>query len=181
MPFLRRDPAARGLQFLFLLAALTALTSPTAAQSINVMPVSADPGASVWVNVKLFTGGVSVLATRNDIFFNALTPIQGCVKNADLADKAYSYNFLPNGCSGSGCNGIRVIISPPLEIEGPPIAQTAIADGTVLYACLIAVSSSATASAYLLDNANPNASDVVGNAVTLSAADGGVILDGDCP
>jgi hypothetical protein len=64
--------------------------------------------------------------------------IPDCTVNADIRKEATKFGFLPAGCSGSECNGVRALI---FSLTSP---NRLIPDNSVLFSCNFAVAPEAT-------------------------------------
>jgi len=128
------------------------LTWPFA--TLTVETVSGLNGQYLTVPVHLLTNA-GPAAIENEIYFDPNTPIiaradgrPSCTviapgKNRDAdAVPSPSFTFLPNGCQGSNCHGIRALIVSFHNLDPIP-------DGTV-YTCKVHISQNAPLGAYPL-------------------------------
>ena len=168
----------------FHLAVLTAATGLLlAAQAqavvIQVGSVSGAAGSTQSLSVTLSSQGSMVAGTQNDIDFEAAAPINAvsgspdCAVNPAINKGATAFSFLPSGCSGTACTGVRALV---LSFSN----TTAIPDGSVLYTCNIAIGASASGT-LPLTCANAGASDPDGNALTTTCTNGSVTVGGGGP
>jgi hypothetical protein len=150
-----------------------ALSSQALAQKLVVVNTCGHPGTSVWFSVWLNPQTKSIAAIQNDITFNSTnTPIGTC-QIAEGVNKSLSLAYLPNGCSGTGCNGIRVIILSMSD-------SNALGNG-VLYQCRVDIPANATPGGYAFIVSNVAASDPLANPQSVSATSGGVqVTTGSC-
>jgi len=149
------------------------LAVPAASQTLTVGLVCGPPGASLWFSVTLDPQDRSIAAIQNDISFDSThTPIGTCTI-ADGLNKSLSWTYLPNGCSGTGCNGVRDIIFSMSD-------SSALGYGAV-YQCRVDIPANTPSGTYPLTVSNPAASDPLGNAQPVTGVNGTVyVTTGSC-
>jgi len=153
--------------------------------TLDVVSATSAPGQLVRIPVRLHTGGQSVAATQNDLFFDENTPIVArmhgtpdCVVNPDINKTASAFVFQPAGCNGNACNGVHAIIfatdnSDPIE------------DGATLFTCNVSVAPTAAPGSYSLRCANALASSGGGGQLLATCSSGEIVVSatpcpGDC-
>ncbi|MCX8072231.1 MAG: hypothetical protein N3C12_07260 [Candidatus Binatia bacterium] len=101
------------------------------------------PGAGT-IRVKLATGGRLIAGTQNDISFDVSVRVKAgpdglpaCRPNADIGKELTLFAFLPPGCSGTACTGMRALVASQSNVDPIP-------DGAVLYTCDITATGSGT-------------------------------------
>jgi hypothetical protein len=123
----------------------------------------------------------------NDIGFDPLTPIAArldgkpnCSENAEIDKAETAFAFLPLGCTGAECNGVRALVLPTDNV--PPIP-----DGATLYSCEVAIAADAPAGVYPLVATMPMASGPHGEVLTALTTAGSIDVtptvpacSGDC-
>ena len=128
------------------------LSWPTA--TLTVGTVSGLNGQQLTVPVTLLTN-VATAAIENEIYFDPNTPIlarpdgrPACVvtvasknRDADVVPSP-SFTFLPNGCQGSACHGIRALIVSFHNLDPIPNGR--------VYTCKVYITPNAPAAAYPL-------------------------------
>jgi hypothetical protein len=125
--------------------------TPTPGPVIALSSAIAEPGDQVTFTATLFGGSIIVVGTQNDIAFDGTdTPIAAkagggpdCSVNPDINTTA-SFAFLPLGCEGVACTGVRAAVSS-LEDTAP------IPDGSILYTCKLNISPAARRNFYRLE------------------------------
>ena len=139
--------------------------------SLEVSTVSAAPGTEVTIEVMLHTDGVEVAGIQNDLSFDRATAITSCRVNPDIDKKASGFALHPRGCKAGGdCERLRALIVS-LENSKP------IADGAVLYQCVVKVAADAAPRSYALTTSAVFASDPTGAAPAAKGVDGKVIVE----
>jgi hypothetical protein len=111
--------------------------------------VAGQIGQIVDLTATLHTFGSQISNLENIITFDSLTtPIAtnvfgrpDCTVNADINKFDTFFEFLPNGCSGNGCNQVRAVVRSLSNLA-------AIADGANLYTCKVQIASQTTAGIY---------------------------------
>jgi hypothetical protein len=135
------------------------------------------PGDEMSVAATLETAGAPVSGIQNDITFDsANVPIAA---NADgspdcsssQSNKRVVFAFLPNPCTGGECTMVRAEV---FAIAGTDL----IPNGSVLYACKVAISPVAPPGIYPLTISNLAASDPIGNGLPLLGTSGQVTVIG---
>ena len=136
---------------------------------------SGRPGDSVELHVTLATRGAAVAGVQLDVSFDPYTAIAArgdgrpdCESNPDI-DKDVSSAFLPPGCSGDGCRGARLLV---LSLEN----TDAIADGSVLLSCRIAIAADAPPGTYPLATSDAGSSTPDGEALDTESVAGSVTV-----
>jgi hypothetical protein len=149
-------------------AIVSLFAARAAAQTLTAVSVCGHPGDSIWFSVALNPRGKSIAAIQNDISFDSTnTPISTC-QIADGVNKSLSWTYLPNGCSGTGCTGMRGIVLSASDTN-------ALIQG-VVYQCRIDIPTNATPGNYALTVSNPAASDPLANPQPLTGASGSVLV-----
>lgn len=97
-----------------------------------------------------------------------------CTANAAINKNLTIFEFLPQGCSGTACTGIRGLVTSTINTSPIP-------DGSVLYTCTVTISASAGFGTYFLTVANPVAIDPNGLAVSISVSDGTIVVRNETP
>jgi hypothetical protein len=162
----------------------TASASPTATVEpprLDVGAVEGNPGDSVIFPVVLRTGTFAVSSASNDLAFDPLSiPIAPlfngspeCVAATGLGS---AFRYRPFGCTGTDCATVFANVFP---ITFP---FDAIADGTTIYSCRIAIDANAAPGTYPLALANIVIGDLQGNRITgAGGIDGEVtVVDNPC-
>ena len=105
---------------------------------IELSRVTADPGSRTTVTATLHLEGASVAGTQNDVTFTSNAQIGArpdgrpdCASNPNLGKNA-AFAFLPAGCEGAVCSGVRALIFSTDNVD--PIS-----DGVALYSCVVTV------------------------------------------
>ena len=119
---------------------------------------------------------VEVAGTQNDITFPPEAPIAAdaqqlprCMVNPAINKPQTTFAFLPPGCTGTNCTGIRALVLAFANVN--PIAN-----GAVLYTCQVAIDEDTLDGNYPLTCSNAGASDPVGEMVRASCVNGDVIV-----
>jgi len=147
---------------------------------LTVGTVSGLNGQYLTVPVTLLTD-VATAAIENDIYFDPNTPIiaradgrPACTvtvasKNRD-ADPvpSPSFTFLPNGCQGSDCHGVRALVVSFNNLDPIP-------DGTV-YTCKVYISPNAPLGVYPLQIYNVQGGTTTAGPVLGSGVPGQVVV-----
>jgi YVTN family beta-propeller protein len=161
----------------------TATTSPT--PTPTMLPVAVEIGSATLqagslgaIPVVLHTNGAAVVGVQNEIAFPTAAPITAtasgkpqCAVNPAIAKPSTSFAFVPPGCSYTQgeCTGVRALVVSIDDVN--PIA-----DGSVLYTCVIEASASAPAGTFPLHASGVYASDPSGRLLPASAVDGKVAV-----
>lgn len=126
------------------------------------------PGEAV-LEVKLATGAKQFAGVEHDVLFDPHVRVKAkengrpdCTVNPEINKPATSFAFLPLGCSGIACTGLRTIVYP-LENARP------IAEGSVLYRCTVTVAGSGLLVVTNVRGAGPSGQLIPG----LAGRDGG--------
>jgi hypothetical protein len=160
----------------------THTATPTWAVAVDVGGATGLPGEQVTIAVFLKSGTQSVVAIQNDIAFDPSTPVMensdgtpACAVNPAIR-KSARFGFLR--CSGwwpQSCSQIRAIVFP---LDG----LSPIPDGSLLYACSVAISPGATAGTHVLANSGVIASDAAGHRLPgTGGADGWIVVVSGSP
>lgn len=111
--------------------------------SIDLSRAFGNPGARAAVVATLNLRGVAVATTQNDITFTPNAPIgpgpggkPDCSVNPNIG-KEGAFAFLPNGCRGTVCSGVRALVFSAANLDTIP-------DGAVLYTCRIDIAANVT-------------------------------------
>jgi DNA-binding beta-propeller fold protein YncE len=139
--------ALRATPFLLILLPVAARAGTIEAQRA----VAAEPGETVTVSVTLRTMGDAIVATQNDLGYDAHAPIAAgpegepdCTVNPSIDKPDAVFGFLPAGCGvAEACTSIRAVIVSLENID--PIL-----DGAVLYSCRVAVPETTPSGTYRL-------------------------------
>lgn len=188
---------ARSRWLTLIAMASTAVAAANAAELV-VGDAAGRPGDVVTFDVRLNAQGDAVAGTQNDISFGVATPIarkpngkadcrvvdfdqayypNGCYEPPGSGGKgpAVSFAFRPVGCGTSDdCDSVRALILSTDSVG-------AIADGSVLYTCTVAVAADAAPGRYPLMCRDPLLSNPCGQAVRDPACRSGVITVLPCP
>jgi hypothetical protein len=129
-------------------------------------PITARPGETTTLTIRLATAGRSVVATLNDVELPAGIAVRSralnrpdCTVNPDIDKSATSFSFQPSSCTpGVDCTGIRAIVISFAE-------PTDIPDGAALYTCALQVGSDVAPGAYSLRVTNAGGSTADGEAI----------------
>lgn len=162
---------------------------------VSLENTSGAPGQAVTVVATLRTGGAGVAGVQNDISFDptslSIASRQACASNNSFActsgaecapgdtcvlvpdcmvnpainKEATAFGFLPPGCVGTGCNGIRALVFS-LQNTLP------ISDGAQLYSCTFDINPGTTPGPYPLVIDGVFASDPEGNDVPTTGLNG---------
>ena len=148
-----------------------------AAVVIQVGTGNGAAGTDVTVDVTVSTGTDMVAGTQNDITFPTGARIAAntdgtpaCTINPAISKPQSTFGFLPAGCSGTACTGMRSLV---LSFAAP----MAIPDGSRLYTCTFSVDATATGT-LALACAMPGASNLTGGALTTTCTDGSIVVGG---
>lgn len=147
---------------------------------------SGDPGDTVSVNVTLQAPGATpgVAAAQNDLTYDSSRiAVVECTVNPLILKETTSFGFLPGGCTGAACTGLRILVLSLLDPNG------LIPDGAVLYSCQVSIAADAPAGDYPLTVSNLllNYPDPPGGAVCgvpglpCEAVSGVVTVSGNTP
>jgi hypothetical protein len=143
------------------------------AASVAIGGVDAAPGETASVTVRLRSMGDAVVAAQNAIELGPPLSIVGradgepdCEANQQIDKDATTFRFRPPGCvPGASCTSLRAVV-----IAFDNLAP--ILDGSVLYACRLAVAAGAAPGDYPLHNAEVAAADANGQSLATEAVDG---------
>lgn len=129
---------------------------------IDLTDSAANPGEETTVVARLMTDGAPVVATKNRIDFSPAARIAArangspdCVVNPALGKDQGGFSFVPPGCRGDACTGVRAVL---LSFAN----QDPIPNGATLYSCRVRVAADAAPGHYVLQNHEQSASDAVG-------------------
>jgi hypothetical protein len=130
--------------------------------------------------------GHLVGAAQNDVAFDPSAPIGAnadgapdCAVNPAINKNATTFVFQPEGCTpGATCQSVRTVVISLENVDPIP-------DGSVLYDCAVSISLDAALGHYYpLVCSTAGASDLEGNPLATSCADGDVVAavacNGDC-
>ncbi|MBI3785777.1 MAG: hypothetical protein HY270_20480 [Deltaproteobacteria bacterium] len=137
---------------------ITATPTLTAvAAGVVLGSTTGNPGDTVSIAATLRATGVApgVAGMQNDFSYDSARVAVGsigtgrpdCAVNPAIDKGASAFSFLPIGCSGAACNGVRAIVLSLSNVE--PIA-----DGAVLYTCNVRIATNAPLSDYPLTVSN---------------------------
>jgi hypothetical protein len=161
------------LSLLALGVIVSLFAAPAAAQTLTAGSVCGNPGESIWFYVTLNSNGESIAAVQNDIGFDSTNIPIGTCQIAEGVNKGLFRTYLPNGCSGASCNGMRGIVLSTSDTN-------AMNDGAV-YQCRVDIPANAAPGNYPLTVSNVAASDPIANPQPLSAVNGSVyVTTGSC-
>jgi hypothetical protein len=158
-----KGTAIRRLQIVFTAALFCFGAARAGAQSI-VLSATGAAGETGTLTATLTTGGASIAGTQNDIAFPASGPIADldgspdCTVNRAINKGGTSFAFLPAGCSGSACTGVRALVLALNNVNPIP-------DNSVLYTCNLSIAASASGT-LTYANSNVVLSDPAGAKVT---------------
>jgi hypothetical protein len=118
---------------------------------ISAGRATAIPGARVRFEVRLHTRGNPVVSVQNDIIFAAPVWVDAkangrpaCSVNPGIDKGATAFAFQPPGCTpGVDCTRVRALVVAFDNL-------TPIADGTLLYTCIVRVAAAAPTGTYAL-------------------------------
>ncbi len=119
------------------------------AAAIVIADTRVRAGGAAALTAKLRTGGHRVAGAQNDIRFvdgvrvSARGGRPDCEVNPSINKTASAFAFLPSGCSGASCSGVRAIILSLTDLRAIP-------DGAELYTCTLSAAESAVAGEHLL-------------------------------
>ena len=149
-----------------------AVTPTSEGVRINVGGATATAGETITVGVSLQTMGADVAGTQNRLDFASPLRIVAlangdpdCVVEPSIKKEATSFRFVPIGCAGLGCTGVRAFV---LSFEN----SNPIPDDSLLYTCRVAVAPNATVGDYVVGNSELGASDPVGTFLPASGTTG---------
>jgi len=119
--------------------------------AIVLSSASGAAGQTVSFTATLRTGGAVVAGAQNDVAFDPVNiPVAAksagkpqCTVNPAIAKDGSAFAFRPNKCGGKSCTGVRALVLSLSDIR--PIA-----DGAVLYTCVVRIPPSAQAGQYPL-------------------------------
>jgi hypothetical protein len=151
------------------------------AQKLAVGSGGAYAGGTAVFSVTLASAPTAA-ATQNDFSFdNVNTPVAAadgrpdCTVNAGLRKGGY-FTFLPNGCRGTTCTGVRAVVIGIQVNNGTPSLNPGPIQGTTLYTCRVSVAAGAAPGIYPLQSLNATASDGAGANVPLTTASGHIAV-----
>ncbi|HSQ00800.1 MAG TPA: hypothetical protein VL049_26545 [Candidatus Dormibacteraeota bacterium] len=146
--------------------------------AIDVGDAEVVPGGDALVEIRLRSHGTAVVGTQNRIDYASPLHIAtradrapDCVANAAINKPATSFLFLPIGCTGAQCTGVRSVV---LSFEN----VAPIPDG-VLYRCRVTVDAGAPAGSFLLHNSETAGSDAHGILLPASGRNGTISVEID--
>lgn len=156
----------------------TSTVDPAHAVSLRVGSAVGQPGNRVRVDISLEANGYDVSGVQNDLLFDRRVPIAAqangrpdCAVNPAIDKGATSFAFQPPGCNVAGdCEQLRALV---ISIDN----SDPIADGSVLYSCMVAIPADAVPGTYALRAIDPVASDPMGNRLDALATDGQVVIE----
>jgi hypothetical protein len=160
----------------------TVSATPTATRLpviIELGSVTMPPGSRATLPVVLRANGASVAAVQNDISFagevriaTAANGAPDCTVNQAIGKPNTAFVFRPNGCDyGRGqCTGIRAVVYSIDDVN-------AIADGALLYTCVVEVSPASPAGTFTLRASAVFVSDERGTSLAAVAVDGSVSVN----
>jgi len=160
---------------------LTQTQTPSTPE-LSLGTASGAPGDQVSVSMVLYTGGEQIAFCQNDISFDrinvAIAVTTGnqpdCTANAAIDENGTGFGFLPQGCSGTACTGVRGQVFS--TINNSPIP-----DGSVLYTCTVTISDSASLGTYPLSVTGTLAGDPNGTRVSIGGYDGAIVVRNETP
>jgi hypothetical protein len=156
---------------------------PPETASIALSKISGDPGARVTFAATLQSKGAAVAGAQNDIAFDSVNaPIAAtgdgkpdCTVNPSIGKAATVFGFLPNGCSGAACTGMRAIVLSMSNTDPIP-------DGSMLYECTVSIAPQAPPGLYPLAIVGVTLSDPLGQQVpNVAGSDGTILVSGEVP
>jgi hypothetical protein len=136
------------------------------------------PGATVGVNATLDTAGISIAGTQNDIVFDpAHVAIAqrangkpDCRANGQLSKEGTAFSFLPSGCRGASCTGVRALVLSLSNVDPIP-------NGSVLYTCTAQITPKARPGTHRLEVTRVGFSSPTGQAISGGNRDGSVTVE----
>lgn len=103
--------------------------------AVYVEDVVLAAGGPVTLTVRLSLGGREIVATQNDLVLTGGIRVESgssgrpdCTANPALDKNGSTFGFLPPGCSGEACTGVRAVVVSLENVDPIP-------DGAVLYTC----------------------------------------------
>jgi uncharacterized protein YjdB len=157
----------------------TATPVPDRSAALIIGSAVGDPGQQVAIEATLRTAGAPVAALQNDlklapgILIAASDSGKPSCKVDEAIDKlSTTFAFLPAGCQGVGCSGVRAVVVALDNVDPIP-------DGAVVYRCTVDIAASALGGNYPIDCSNAVASDPRGVALPLRCSPGAVRLQGN--
>lgn len=143
--------------------------------ALYIEPLVLDDPGNATITVKLATGGATIAGTQNDLLFDTTVRVQArpdgqpdCSGNREIDKGLTSFRFLPPGCTGHACTGLRAVVVAEDNVLPIP-------DGSVLYTCNVTVGGSGTLALTRALAADPRGQVVSG----FSARDGTICLARD--
>jgi len=144
------------------------------------IPDQAAPPVPTSIQVKLAAGGKQIAGMQTDIAFPAADVIAAkanghpdCTVNPDINKGATSFGFRPASCTGTACNAVRAIVLATDNTDPIP-------DGSVLFTCNIAITSTTGSVDYTMSGTV--LSDPNGVKVPDAGDQGGIIcITGETP
>ncbi len=133
--------AACGGGTIFVSTASASSRAANLTTGITIGSATGAPGQTITVPVGFNAMGQSIAAVQNDITFASTTPIAAgefgrpACAVSNINKEATSFAFLPSGCSGSDCTGVRAIVFSMMNIDPIP-------DG-ILYTCTVHITAGA--------------------------------------
>lgn len=152
-------------------------TATVAPVSILVGSASGMPGQQVSFAVTLDAAGQLVGGTQNDIAFDSASApigataegVPDCKVNANINKPSTMFGFLPHGCVGTECTGLRAMVFAISNADPIP-------DGSTLYTCKVNISPNASPASYPLTVSGVHAGDPSGNAMVAAGAGGEIAV-----
>lgn len=157
----------------------TATATPSTA-ALGVSSAAGAPGERVSIAVSLDDGGAVVVGLQNDLVLDGINIAIAARTNGSpdcrvepaIHKDATGFAFVPPGCVGAACTGIRAVVLAVDNLD--PID-----DGSVLYRCSIDIAAGAPSRAYPITLAQVVMSDARGKAVHVAAGIDGTIIVAD--
>jgi YVTN family beta-propeller protein len=152
-------------------------TRPPNANAVHLIVSSpgGEPGARVEMDVTLDARGQHVSGVQLDLAFDPRVRIAAlanglpdCTANPET-NKDAPAAFLPPGCSGDSCTGVRILV---ISIENLDV----IPDGLRLLSCRIAIAADTPLGTYPLSAFGADSSDPGGNALDTVGVSGAVTV-----
>src|SRR5262249_28717656 len=146
--------------------------TPTPTAGTPTGPAITLTAAGTTLTATLTTAGMMIAGTQNDITFPAGGPVKDagdgtpdCTVNSAIKKGGTSFAFLPSGCSGTACTGLRALV---LALNN----TLPIPNGSVLYTCNLNVTATTGTLTYIIEGNNVGGSDSAGNSVDVVGVNG---------
>jgi hypothetical protein len=145
------------------------------APALEMAEVAGAAGERLFFQVVLRSAGRLVAGVQNDLDFPPGLPVAAkasgrpdCRVNSALG-KTGVFGFLPHGCHGIECTGLRAIVFSLSD-------TVPILDGSLIYTCAIDVPTEISPGTYFLTASNVLGSDPHGTALEIEGLEGAIVV-----